>query len=149
MSPYKDRCDHMRTGMTKFISFYFIKIYSFCFLFKAVDWLKSPEEAEPPAELPSNLQSHSKLSQESVPLPTVRTFRIKAFPSSYYFVCLQICLSNLSRWPVCLSVCLSLTCFSLQSSPVEEKSFRSVLSFVGSESKLLIVWVERFEDIGN
>ncbi|XP_070758296.1 ral GTPase-activating protein subunit beta-like [Enoplosus armatus] len=57
-----------------------------------VDWLKSPEAAEPP----SNLQSHSELNQDSTPLPT--------------------------------------------RSPVEDmKSYHS-------ESKLLIVWVEDFED---
>uniref|UniRef100_A0A3B4YLG7 Uncharacterized protein n=1 Tax=Seriola lalandi dorsalis TaxID=1841481 RepID=A0A3B4YLG7_SERLL len=44
--------------------------------------------------------------------------------------------------------CLSLSNLSVQSSPVEDrKSFPFVSSFVGSESKLLIVWVERFDDI--
>ncbi|XP_037623458.1 ral GTPase-activating protein subunit beta-like isoform X3 [Sebastes umbrosus] len=67
------------------------------------DLSKSPDKAEPPTELPSNL-SLSEPSQDSAPQPT--------------------------------------------SSPVEDmKSFRFVLSSVGSESKLLIVWVERFEDI--
>ncbi|KAM9361398.1 ral GTPase-activating protein subunit beta [Symphorus nematophorus] len=56
----------------------------------AADWLKRPEEAEPPSEL----QSHS------------------------------------------------------ESCPVEDmKSVRPVLSLVGSDSKVLIVWVECFEDI--
>ncbi|TDH13705.1 hypothetical protein EPR50_G00032880 [Perca flavescens] len=63
-------------------------------LFKAAEWLKSREEAEPP----TSQQSNTELSQDSAPPPT--------------------------------------------RSPVEDmKSFR------GSESKLLIVWVERFEDI--
>ncbi|XP_070693597.1 ral GTPase-activating protein subunit beta [Pempheris klunzingeri] len=59
-----------------------------------IDWLKSPQDVEPPTELPSNLQRHS------------------------------------------------------ESSPAEDmKSFRFTLSSTGSESKVLIVWVERFEDI--
>ncbi|XP_031705975.1 ral GTPase-activating protein subunit beta [Anarrhichthys ocellatus] len=68
------------------------------------DLSKSPEEAEPPTGVPSNLQSLFEPSRDSTPEPP--------------------------------------------SSPVEDlKSFRFELSSVGSESKLLIVWVERFEDI--
>nr|XP_046241115.1 ral GTPase-activating protein subunit beta isoform X2 [Scatophagus argus] len=68
------------------------------------DWLKSPGEAEPLNEPPSNMQSPSDLSQDCNPKPTI--------------------------------------------SPAEDtKSHRFMSSSVRSESKLLIVWVERFEDI--
>ncbi|XP_068578263.1 ral GTPase-activating protein subunit beta [Cebidichthys violaceus] len=70
------------------------------------DLSKSPEEAEPPTGVPSNLQSPFEPSRDSAPEPPT--------------------------------------------SPVEDmKFFRFELSSVGSESKLLIVWVERFEDIEN
>ncbi|KAE8298980.1 Ral GTPase-activating protein subunit beta p170 [Larimichthys crocea] len=60
------------------------------------DWLKSPDEAEPLTEPPSNLKSDTELSRD--PQPT--------------------------------------------NSPVD-----FVSSFVSSESKLLIIWVECFEDV--
>ncbi|XP_051249746.1 ral GTPase-activating protein subunit beta isoform X3 [Dicentrarchus labrax] len=71
---------------------------------RTVDGMKSPEEVEPPAEPPSNLQSNSDFCQDCTPQPT-------SYPGE------------------------------------DMKSFRFALSSVGSESKLLIVWVEHFEDI--
>ncbi|XP_027134728.1 ral GTPase-activating protein subunit beta-like isoform X2 [Larimichthys crocea] len=66
------------------------------FSYFTADWLKSPDEAEPLTEPPSNLKSDTELSRD--PQPT--------------------------------------------NSPVD-----FVSSFVSSESKLLIIWVECFEDV--
>lgn len=141
--------DHIRRG------FSFDLILNSLYLFKVFFWLKSPKEAEPPTESSRHMQSHPDLSQDCTHQSTVGTFKIKAL-----FIVVSLSCLSLSELHVCLSLsCLSLTCLSLiclsltflsvQSSPVEDrKSFPSVSSSIGSEPKLLIVWVEHFDDIG-